>query len=219
LRPRSISASSLGVDPYAAVLEIRRLWEDFAREELNWDPIQIVMIDIDTARQLQSLYVAEIKKQMGVLLVIFGVISFSVVVLVFCIFYMMVKLKQRDVAILKSCGAANVSVVWLFLGFGVSVGVAGSGFGAVLGHVYNHAKHQYHRGVDSHCPGPEALEEQRVHVRQDPQRGGLAVLAADRGAGHRSGGPRGFDPGARGGPDEARGGPAVRMTPRAGLDA
>jgi lipoprotein-releasing system permease protein len=124
-----------GVDPYAAVLEIRRLWEDFAREELNWDPIQIVMIDIDTARQLQSLYVAEIKKQMGVLLVIFGVISFSVVVLVFCIFYMMVKLKQRDVAILKSCGAANVSVVWLFLGFGVSVGVAGSGFGAVLGYI------------------------------------------------------------------------------------
>lgn len=125
-----------GVDPYDAVLQIGQLWGDFAREELGWNTIQIInLVDIETAWQLQSRYVAEIRKQMGVLLVIFGVISFSVVVLIFCIFYMMVKLKQRDVAILKSCGAANVSVVWLFLGFGISVGVAGSGFGTVLGYV------------------------------------------------------------------------------------
>ncbi len=48
---------------------------------------------------------------------------------------MMARLKQRDVAIIKSCGATNFSVVWLFLGFGISVGVAGSGIGAVLGYV------------------------------------------------------------------------------------
>ena len=72
---------------------------------------------------------------MGVLLLIFGVVSFSVVVLVFCIFYMIVRLKQRDVAIMKSCGTANLSVVWLFLGFGVSIGIAGSGIGAVIGYV------------------------------------------------------------------------------------
>jgi lipoprotein-releasing system permease protein len=48
---------------------------------------------------------------------------------------MMVNLKQRDVAVIKSCGASSVSVVWLFLGFGVSVGVAGSGLGMILGYV------------------------------------------------------------------------------------
>ena len=124
-----------GVDPYEAVLQIGDLWRDFARTELGWSALKIASVDIDTARQLQSRYVAEIKKQMGVLLLIFGVVSFSVVVLVFCIFYMMVKLKQRDVAVIKSCGAANSSVVGLFLGFGVSVGVAGSGLGTVLGYV------------------------------------------------------------------------------------
>jgi lipoprotein-releasing system permease protein len=66
---------------------------------------------------------------------IFSVISFSVVVLVFCIFHMMARLKQKDIAILKSCGAASSSVIGLFLGFGVSVGVAGSGLGAALGYV------------------------------------------------------------------------------------
>ena len=124
-----------GVDPQSAVAQIRGLWRVFATEKLGWSLYLAAVTDIQTARQMQSQYVAEIRKQMGVLLVIFGVISFSVVVLVFCIFYMMVKLKQRDVAILKSCGAANWSVVWLFLGFGISVGLAGSGIGAVLGYV------------------------------------------------------------------------------------
>lgn len=124
-----------GVDPELAEAEIRGLWGVFAEQELGWSRYLIAMTTIETAREMQSQYVGEIRKQMGVLLLVFGVISFSVVVLFFCIFYMMVRLKQRDVAILKSCGATSVSVMWLFLGFGATVGVAGSGIGAVLGYV------------------------------------------------------------------------------------
>ena len=40
---------------------------------------------------MQSRYVAEFRKQMGVLLLIFGVVSLSAVLLVFCIFYMIVE--------------------------------------------------------------------------------------------------------------------------------
>jgi lipoprotein-releasing system permease protein len=83
---------------------------------------------------IERRYVEEIRKQMGVLLLIFGVVSFTVVVLVFCIFYMIVRLKQRDIAILKSCGAASVSVAWIFLGFGMTVGVVGAAIGAVGGY-------------------------------------------------------------------------------------
>ena len=72
---------------------------------------------------------------MGILLLIFGVVSFSVVVLVFCIFYMIARLKQRDIAIMKSCGAASSSVACIFLGFGFCVGVLGSGVGTMLGYV------------------------------------------------------------------------------------
>jgi lipoprotein-releasing system permease protein len=124
-----------GVDAYKAANDIREVWGDFAGKELGWSAFNIADTDIYTAMQLQGPYVAEIKKQMGVLLLIFGVVSFSVVVLVFCIFYMMVKLKQRDVAVIKSCGAASSSVVGLFLGFGVTVGVAGSGIGTILGYI------------------------------------------------------------------------------------
>jgi lipoprotein-releasing system permease protein len=124
-----------GVAPDSAAGQIRELWRVFATQELNWGPMAIDLTSIKTAREMQRIYVAEFEKQKYVLEVIFSVISFSVVVLVFCIFHMMVRLKQKDIAILRSCGAANSSVIGLFLGFGVSVGVAGSGLGAVLGYV------------------------------------------------------------------------------------
>jgi len=124
-----------GVDPEQAVAQIRGLWRVFADEELGWDAYPIAVTEVITARQMQAQYVVELRKQMGVLLLIFGVISFSVVVLVFCIFYMIVKLKQKDVAILKSCGASGFSVAWIFLGFGTAVGLMGAGIGSVCGYV------------------------------------------------------------------------------------
>ncbi|GAH88693.1 unnamed protein product, partial [marine sediment metagenome] len=106
----------------------------FVDEQLNGDPYLKRYTDIKTAKQMQSQYVAELRKQMGVLLLIFGVVSFSVVVLVFCIFYMIVSIKRRDIAIIKSCGTASSSVALIFVGFGACVGIIGSAMGAVLGY-------------------------------------------------------------------------------------
>ena len=122
-----------GVPPERALAEIRGVWEIFAREQLGWSHNLIRLTDIETSRQMQSKYVGEIVKQMGVLLLIFGVVSFGVVLLVFCIFYMIVRLKQKDIAIIKSCGAGNASVSLVFVGFGVCAGLVGSAAGTVLG--------------------------------------------------------------------------------------
>jgi len=123
------------VNAETALAEIRGLWQIFAAEQLGWGPYMIAQTTIATAQQMQRQYVVELYKQMGLLLVIFGVVSFSVVVLIFCIFYMIARLKQRDVAIMKSCGAASSSVALIFVGFGCCVGIIGSGFGAVLGYL------------------------------------------------------------------------------------
>ncbi len=124
-----------GVEPAAALGEIRGLWTTFATETLGWSRYLAAVTRIETAQQVQARYIAELRKQMGVLLLIFGLVSFSVVVLIFCIFYMIVRLKQRDVAIMKSCGTPSTSVVWLFLGFGVTIGIAGAAVGAVMGYI------------------------------------------------------------------------------------
>lgn len=123
-----------GVDAELAVAQLRGLWDVYAEQQLGWSPYLRSATRIGTALDMQATYVAGFRRQMEVLLAIFGVVSFSTVVLVFCIFYMIVKLKQRDIAIIKSCGAASVSVVWVFLGFGVTAGVAGAGLGTVLGY-------------------------------------------------------------------------------------
>lgn len=118
-----------------ALAVIQGVWQGFVQEHLEADPYLLKYTSIETAKQLQSKYVAAYKNQMGVLLVIFGVVSFSVVVLVFCIFYMIVTTKRKDIAIIKSCGMASRSVAVVFVGFGACIGIVGSGIGAVLGHV------------------------------------------------------------------------------------
>jgi lipoprotein-releasing system permease protein len=122
-------------DPDAAVAQIRGAWQVFADEQLGWSAYLVSQTEIATARQMQNRYVVELRKQMGVLLLIFGVVSFSVIVLIFCIFYMIVRLKQKDIAIVKSCGASSSAVMWIFFGFGVCVGIVGSALGVILGYI------------------------------------------------------------------------------------
>ncbi|MHC4888437.1 MAG: ABC transporter permease, partial [Planctomycetota bacterium] len=122
------------VEADLAKAQIRGVWMKFAAEQLGWGSYLIRETSVKTAKQMRSQYVAELRKQMGVLLLIIIVVSFSVIVLVFCIFYMIVSIKQRDIAIIKSCGAASGSVALIFVGFGVCVGIIGSAIGAVLGY-------------------------------------------------------------------------------------
>ena len=122
-------------DTDVALAVIRGVWRTFVEEQLDKDPYLMTSTSINTARQLQSRHIAAYEKQMGVLLLIFGVVSFGVVLLVFCIFYMIVRLKQKDIAIIKSCGATSSSVAFVFVGFGACVGAVGSGLGVVLGYV------------------------------------------------------------------------------------
>ncbi|HUS72225.1 MAG TPA: FtsX-like permease family protein [Sedimentisphaerales bacterium] len=126
-------ASDAGTD--SALAQIRGVWGDFADKQLDWSPYLINETTIITAKEMQSPLVAAFKKQMGILLLIFGVVSFTVVLLVFCILYMIVTIKQKDIAIIKSCGATNSSVALIFVSFGAFVGIVGSGMGAIMGYI------------------------------------------------------------------------------------
>jgi lipoprotein-releasing system permease protein len=116
----------------AAMAQIRRAWEEFAAGPLGWDRYLISQTDISTSKQMQSQYAAEIRKQMGVLLFIFGIISLTAVVLVFCIFYMIVETRHKDIAVIRSCGAGGSTVALIFVGFGACVGIIGSALGVSI---------------------------------------------------------------------------------------
>ena len=122
-------------DTEAAIAIIRGVWRNFVDQYYNSDASLIYQTDIDTALELQSDMITEYRKQMGVLLVIFGAVSFGVVLLILCIFSLIVRLKQKDIAVIKSCGMASTSVAWIFIGFGACVGTVGSGLGVILGYI------------------------------------------------------------------------------------
>ena len=52
---------------------------------------------------------------------------------ILAIFYMIVVEKTRDIGVLKSLGASGRGVMGIFLGYGLSLGVVGSGMGLLLG--------------------------------------------------------------------------------------
>lgn len=122
-------------EPDVALAVIRGVWRNFVKKQLDADPYLLQNTGIETSRQFQSRYIAAYKKQMGVLLVIFGIVSLGVVLLIFCIFSMIVKLKQKDIAVIKSCGSSSSSVALIFVGFGACVGLVGSGVGIIFGYI------------------------------------------------------------------------------------
>ncbi len=124
-----------GADAELAIAEIRGVWKVFASEKLGWEDYQIRSTIIETSRQMQSRFVAEVRKQMGVLLLIFGVVSLSAVLLIFCIFYMIVETRRKDIAIMKSCGADSGSIAMIFVGFGAFVGTLGTLLGTAAGYI------------------------------------------------------------------------------------
>lgn len=124
-----------GADAVSMKGVIRKVWERFATEELGWAAEAIARMSIGTTQEEQSEYFAELHKQMAILLLIFGVVCSVVVLLIFCIFYMIVMTKQKDIAIMKSCGATSGSAALIFTGFGGCVGIAGSCLGVLFGYV------------------------------------------------------------------------------------
>ena len=118
---------------------------------------------------MQARFVAELRKQMGVLLLIFGVVSLSAVLLIFCIFYMIVETRRKDIAIMKSCGADSVVDRDDFCRVRRVCRDAGNIVRNSAGYIVT--KNISGRGVDKSRVRSETVEGERLYVQQDTERG------------------------------------------------
>ncbi|HEX8913234.1 MAG TPA: FtsX-like permease family protein [Humisphaera sp.] len=84
---------------------------------------------VETWREASKTYLDAIEKEKGLVVLLFGIISLVAVLLIFCIFYMIVAEKTRDIGIIKSVGATNGGVAGIFLGYGLTIGLLGAGLG------------------------------------------------------------------------------------------
>ncbi|MFA5554723.1 MAG: FtsX-like permease family protein [Phycisphaerae bacterium] len=124
-----------GVNSESLVEPIEAVWRNFAVEELGMHPTAVPGLSIKLEQDLHRDIFADLYNQLRVTLIIFAVICSVAVLLIFCIFYMIVTTRQKDIAVIKSCGASSLTAAGIFGGFGVFAGVVGSLLGLVLGTV------------------------------------------------------------------------------------
>lgn len=122
-----------GIEPESVVDFVKAQWAEFAVETMNFEPEAVPNLIVHLQQQWHKELFEDLRNQLRVVLLIFGVICSVAVLLIFCIFYMIVTAKQKDIAIIKSCGTSNTAAAVIFAGFGACVGIAGSVVGVILG--------------------------------------------------------------------------------------
>ena len=127
---------------------------------------------------------------------------------ILAIFYMIVVEKTRDIGILKSLGASGRGVMGIFLGYGLSLGLVGSGVGMVVGLLFVRYINEI-ADVLGWITGQPGLRSVDLLFLQDSRdrRAADGRLDRRRRAGDRRGGEHLAGPARR--PAASRGGPAL----------
>lgn len=79
--------------------------------------------------------VAAVKKETALVLFLFGIISLTAVFLVLAIFWSMVSEKTKDIGILRAIGASRGGVAWLWVRYGMAIGIVGSLLGGAAAYL------------------------------------------------------------------------------------
>ena len=127
---------------------------------------------------------------------------------ILAIFFMIVVEKTRDIGILKSLGASGRGVMGIFLTYGLSLGLVGSGVGLLIGLSFVHyinPDRRLHRLA--HRPAGVQSGNLLLVQDSDDRLPGDGRLDRRRGVGHRGAGQRLAGPPRR--PAAPRGGAAL----------
>ena len=95
------------------------------------DPLLNVQVETWEARYGDFLNAVEREK--ALVTTLFAFISVVAIFLIFCIFYMIVAEKIKDIGIIKSVGATSGGIAVIFLGYGAAIGIVGGLLGALVG--------------------------------------------------------------------------------------
>ncbi len=91
------------------------------------------LYEVETWRDQQAMMLAAVSTELSILNVLLfltiAVAGFGIL----AIFFMIVVEKTRDIGILKSLGASGWGIMQIYLGYGLALGLVGTGFGLILG--------------------------------------------------------------------------------------
>lgn len=119
-----------GIDPYTLAARCREIYAGFADDHAGVPGS--MQINIATWEEQQAMFIAAVKKETALVLLILGFISLTAVFLILAIFWAMVSEKTRDIGVLRSLGASRPGVAWLWLRYGLAIGILGSALGMAV---------------------------------------------------------------------------------------
>jgi len=138
---KRVSAIYIRFAPHVGVSEgtdrVAELWRQFKQAQagaLNSNLLDTVKVQ--DWKGYRRAVIAPMEKEQTLLGLMFVLVGVTTVFIVFVVFYMIVTNKRRDIGILKSVGASNLSVLALFSGFAFNVGLIGSCTGTLLGWLF-----------------------------------------------------------------------------------
>ncbi len=132
-----------GVLPQELLAPIERVYDRF-REEVEADGTVLVLppprfpgsgLTIKTWEQQQAQFIDPIEKERELMRTLFSLVYLVCAGLVLSIFWAIVYEKTRDIGILRSIGASRLGISWIFLRYGLAVGIAGAIAGAGLAYL------------------------------------------------------------------------------------
>lgn len=124
-----------GVDAEALRQRCTQIYSQFAKDHGGEVPSAEMMDNsrgVSTWARNQATFIGAVERETALVLFLLMGISFVAVFLILAIFWSMVSEKTKDIGVLRAVGAGRLGVAWLWLRYGLSIGVVGGLLGGVL---------------------------------------------------------------------------------------
>lgn len=125
-----------GLTPSELKMRVAAAYDEFAKA-IDDDPEAKVkppgFVDIRTWEERLIDLIAPVEKERALMNVLFSIIYVVSAALVLSIFWAIVHEKTRDIGILRAIGASRAGVLWIFLQWGLVLGVVGALLGLGIG--------------------------------------------------------------------------------------
>ena len=95
----------------------------------------------------QALFIGPIEKERELMRTLFSLVYLVCAGLVLSIFWAIVYEKTRDIGILRSIGASRLGITWIFLRYGLVIGIAGAIGGLGLAYLVVHNINKIHTAL------------------------------------------------------------------------
>jgi lipoprotein-releasing system permease protein len=129
-----------------AKAKVANIVDTIARQHGFFDDF-LPIYSVKTWEETHKTFLGAVEKEKLLVTMLFAIISVVAIFLIFCIFYMIVVEKTRDIGIIKSVGATSSGVAGIFLGYGMAIGIVGGGLGLLLGWLIVRYINELHDGL------------------------------------------------------------------------